>query len=136
MSEAIDVLQQYGALVERLDNADRVKLAHAISLTVASITIESRTAKTSDIEHPELVGTLRLYESLATKLIIIPDTAIGRRKIWREIAELLRQSKQALHPKEICQQIGTTAAYHIRRAEAEGLIKKLGHQGGWVAIRG
>lgn len=87
-------------------------------------------------EHPELVGTLQLHESLASKPIIIPDTAIGRRKIWREIADLIRQSKQPLHLKEICQHIGTTdashAAYHIRRAEAAGLIKKLGHQGGWV----
>ncbi len=59
----------------------RVKLAHAISLTVASITIEARTAKTGDIEHPELVGKLQLHETLATKPIVIPDIAIGRRKI-------------------------------------------------------
>ena len=86
-----------------------------------------------------MVGKLQLHDSLATKPIINPDTAIGRRKIWREIAELIRQSKQPLHLKEICQYIGTTdashAAYHIRRAEAAGLIKKIGHQGGWVAIR-
>jgi len=84
----------------------------------------------------ELVGKLQLHDSLATKPIINPDTAIGRRKIWREIAELIRQSKQPLHLKEICQYIGTTdashAAYQIRRAEAAGLIKKIGHQGGWV----
>ncbi|MCY3008003.1 MAG: hypothetical protein NTV29_18765 [Planctomycetota bacterium] len=137
LPEAIDVIQQYGALVERLHNADRVKLAHAISLTVASITIELRTAQTGDIEHPELVGKLQLHESLATKPIVIPDEEIGRRKIWREIADLIRQSKQPLHLKEICQHFGTTdashAAYHIRRAEAAGLIKKIGHQGGWVA---
>jgi site-specific DNA recombinase len=135
LPEAIEVIQQYGALVERLQNADRVKLAHAISLTVGSITIETRTATTGDIDHPELVGTLQLHESLATKPIDIPDEAIGRRKIWREIADLIRQSKQPLHLKEICQHIGTTdashAAYHIRRAEAAGLIKKIGHQGGW-----
>ena len=124
-------------LVDRLHNADRVKLAHAISLTVASITIETRNAKTGDVEHPELVGKLRLHESLATKPIVIPDEAIGRRKIWREIADLIRQSKQPLHLKEICQHIGTTdashAAYHIGRAEAAGLIKTLGHQGGWAS---
>lgn len=139
LPEAIDVIQQYGALVERLHNADRVKLAHLLSLTVASITIESRIANTGDIEYPELVGTLQLYESLATKPIVIPDASIGRRKIWRGIADLIRQSKQPLHLKEICQHIGTTdashAAYHIRRAETAGLIKKLGHQGGWVHSR-
>jgi hypothetical protein len=137
LPEAIEVIQQYGALVERQQNADRVKLAHAILLTVASITIETRTATTGDIDHPELVGTLQLHESLATKPIVIPDEAIGRRKIWREIADLIRQSKQTLHLKEICQHIGTTdashAAYHIRRAESGGLIKKIGHQGGWVS---
>jgi BMFP domain-containing protein YqiC len=67
LPEAIDVIQQYGALVDRLHNADRAKLAHAISLTVASITIETHNAKTGDIEHPELVGNLLLNESLATK---------------------------------------------------------------------
>jgi hypothetical protein len=85
-----------------------------------------------------LVGTLQLHESLAIKPIIIPDAAIGRRKIWREIADLIRQSKQPLHLKEICEHIGTpdpsNAAYHIRRAESAGLIKKLGHQGGWVKV--
>ena len=67
---------------------------------------------------------------------LIRDEAIGRLKIWRKIADLIRQSKQRLHLKEICQHIGTTdvshAAYHIRRAEAAGLIKKIGHQDGWV----
>jgi len=86
-----------------------------------------------------LVGKLQLHDSLATKPITIPDTAIGRRKIWREIAELIRQSKQPLHLKEICQHIGTTdashAAYHIRRAESAGLIKKIGHQGGRVVAK-
>lgn len=104
----------------------------------ASITIETGNAETGDIEHPELVGKLQLHESLASKPIVIPDEAIGRRKIWREIADVIRQSKQPLHLKEICQHIGTTdashAAYHIRRAEAAGLIKKIGHQGGWVPL--
>jgi hypothetical protein len=71
LPEAIEVIHKYVALVERLQIADRVKLAHAISLTVASITIESRTATTGDIEHPELVGTLQLHKSLATTPIII-----------------------------------------------------------------
>jgi hypothetical protein len=83
-----------------------------------------------------LVGTFQLHESLATKPIIIADTAIGRGKIWREIADLIRNPKQTLHLKEICEHIGTTdashAAFHIRRSEAAVLIKKLGHQGVWV----
>ena len=99
------------------------------------ITIENRTTTTGDIEHPELVGRLQLHKSLATKPIIIPDIAIGCRKIWLEIADLIRQSKQPLHLKEICEHIGSIdashAAYHIRRAESAGLIKKIGHQGGW-----
>ena len=70
---------------------------------------------------------------------LIRDEAIGRRKIWRETADLIRQSKQPLHLKEICQHIGTTdashAAYHIRRAEAAGVIKKIGYQDGWVVAK-
>ena len=76
LREAIDVIQQYGALVDLLHNADRVKLAHAIFLTVSSITIRTRNDKTGDIENPELVGKLQLHESLANKHIVIPDQAI------------------------------------------------------------
>jgi hypothetical protein len=83
-----------------------------------------------------LVGPLKLNESLATKPIIIADIAIGRRKIRREIPDLTRNPKQPLHLKEICEHIGSIdashAAYHIRRAEAAGLIQKIGHQGDWV----
>jgi hypothetical protein len=70
---------------------------------------------------------------------LIRDEANGRLKIWRKIADLIRQSKQPLHLKEICQHIGTTdashAAYHIRRADAAGLIKKIGYHDGWVVAK-
>jgi site-specific DNA recombinase len=136
LPEAIDVIQRYGQLVDQLQNADRVKLAHAVSLTVVSITIQTRKARTGEIEHAELLGEMRLHESLSAKPIAIPDEAIGRRKIWREIAELARQSKTPIHLKDVCKHIGTKdpsrAAHNVRRAEAAGLVKKIGHQGGWV----
>lgn len=136
LPEAIDVIQRYGQLVDQLHYADRVKLAHAISLTVSSITIRTRIAQTGQIEHREHFGEMRLHESLSTKPIAIPDEAIGKRKIWREIAELARQSKNPIHLKDVCQHIGTKcasrAAHNVRRAEAAGLVKKIGHQGGWV----
>lgn len=63
----------------------------------------------------------------------IPDEAIGRRKI----SELVRRSKRPLHLADFCEHIGTPdpshAAYHVRRAEKAGLIKNVGHQGGWVS---
>jgi len=43
LPEAIEAIHKYAALVERLQIADRVKLAHAISLIVVAITIETRT---------------------------------------------------------------------------------------------
>jgi hypothetical protein len=139
LPEAIDVIQRYGQLVDQLHDADRVKLAHAISMTVSSITIQTRMAKTGQIEHREYFGEMRLHESLSTKLIAIPDEAIGKRKIWREIAELARQSKSPIHLKDVCQHIGikdlSGAAHSIRRAEAAGFIKKIGHQGGWVLCK-
>jgi hypothetical protein len=59
-----------------------------------------------------LVGTFQLHESLATKPIIIADIAIGRGKIWREIADLIRNPKQPLHLEEICEDIGSIDASH------------------------
>ncbi|XZE20709.1 hypothetical protein SH449x_000593 [Pirellulaceae bacterium SH449] len=56
----------------------------------------------------EQVGTGRGYRAFSpeerfpyVKPIIIPDTAIECRKVWREIADLIRQSKQPLHLKVI-----------------------------------
>lgn len=107
-------------------------------LTVTTLTIGTRTAEAGDIQHVELSGKLTLHESLAKKPIAIPDAAIGRRKIWREIAELVHHSDRPLHLVDFCRHIGTDdashAAYHVRRAERAGLIKKIEHQRGWVGI--
>jgi hypothetical protein len=72
------------------------------------------------------------------RTIPIPDTAIGRRKVWREIGMLVRESDRPLHLADFVRYIGTKdlsrAAHHVRRAERAGLMRKIGHQGGWVAI--
>jgi hypothetical protein len=68
-------------LIKSVQNAARVKLAHASALTVASIAIKTRNAKTDDIVHPEL-----FEESSSTKRIAnrqayhYPNATIGRRK--------------------------------------------------------
>lgn len=45
---------------------------------------------------------------------------------------------EPLHLKDFAEYIGTPdlshAAYHVRRAEKAGLIRKVGHYGGWVAV--
>ncbi len=68
----------------------------------------------------------------------VPDEALGRRRVWREIRELVRKAKQPLHLKDFSKHIGTKdmsrAAHHVRRAERAGLMKKIGHQGGWVPV--
>jgi hypothetical protein len=67
-----------------------------------------------------------------------PDEAIGQRRIWLEIGELVQKAEQPLHLKDFCQHIGTKyashAAYHVRQAEKAGLMKKIGHYGGWVPV--
>ncbi len=136
--EALDVIAEFGDLRQKLKQADRVKLAHAVKQTVASITIGMRKAKTGQIEHIEYFGELRLHEALRTKPIPLPDNVIGRRKVWRDIGELVRQSDHPLHLADFCKFIGTKdmsrAAHHVRRAEKAGLMRKIGHQGGWVPM--
>jgi hypothetical protein len=137
LPEAMDVIAQFGDLRKRLKHADRVKLAHAIRQTVVSVTIGTRTAKTGEITHPEHFGELRLHEALCTKPISIPDTAIGTRKIWRELGELVRNAGRPLHLRDFANYLKTPdlshASYHVRRAEKAGLIRKIGYYGGWVA---
>jgi hypothetical protein len=57
---------------------------------------------------------------IGPKPVAISDEAIGQRRIWREIGELVRKAKQPLHLKDFCQHIGTKdmphAAYHVRQA--------------------
>ncbi len=76
-------------------------------------------------------------EALAKNPIPIPDEAIGQRKVWRELGELVRNSDEPLHLVDFAKYIRTAdlshAAYHVRLAEKAGLISKIGHYGGWVA---
>jgi hypothetical protein len=138
LPEALEVIAEFGDLRQKLKLADRVKLAHAVKQTVVSITIGIRQAKTGKLSHPEHFGELRLHAALRTKPIPIPDTAIGYRKIWRELADLVRQSDRPLHLADFCKYLGTSdqshAAYHVRRAEKAGMIRKIGSYGGWVAV--
>ena len=137
LPEALDIIAKFGDLRDDLAMADRVKLAHAVKRTVTSVVIGTRMAKTGDIEHREHFGELRLHEAISAKAIPIPDEAISQRKIWRELGELVRQADRPLHLKDFAKHIGTKdlsrAAHHVRRAERAGLMRKIGHQGGWVA---
>jgi BMFP domain-containing protein YqiC len=138
LPEAMDVIAQFADLGMKLGLADRVKLAHAVKQTVASITIGTRMATTGEIEHRENYGELRLHEMLLKKPITIPDEAIGSRKIWREIGELAREAGRPLHLKDFAQHIGSTdmsrTSHNVRRAVKAGLVRKIGYYGGWVAI--
>ncbi len=103
---------------------------------MAAITIGTRPARTRKIEYKELFGELQFHAAFGLKPIPIPDEAIGQSRIWRELGELVRNSDRPLHLKDFAIQIGTKdlsrAAHNVRRAEAAGLIRKIGHQGGWV----
>lgn len=138
LPEAHRVLARFAEVPQNLARADRAKLAHAIRQTVSSISIGVRKTQVGEIEFRELHGELVFHEAFGQKPIVIPDEAIGQRRIWREIGESVRRSKQPLHLKDFCQHIGTKdashAAYHVRRAEKAGLMKKIWHYGGWVAM--
>jgi hypothetical protein len=71
---------------------------------------------------PQGHGELRFHEALLPgKVIPIPDEAVGQRKIWRDIGEMVRQSEKPLHLKDFAKHIGTKdmsrAAHHVRREE-------------------
>ncbi len=63
LPEAIEVIAHLGETFANLKSADRVKLANAIRLTVRSITIGARNAKTVEIQHPEIFGELGVTTS-------------------------------------------------------------------------
>jgi DNA invertase Pin-like site-specific DNA recombinase len=138
LPEAIKVLARISDVPANLKLADREKLRRAIHETVTSISIGVRDTRVGKIQYREVHGELQFHEAFGIGPIAIPDEAIGQRRIWREIGELVRKAKRPLHLKDFCEHIGTAdmshAAYHVRRAEAAGLIRKVGHQGGWIAV--
>lgn len=139
LPEALGVLARISQVAGNLARADKTKLAHAIRQTVASITIGTGPARTGKIEYKEMCGELQFHAAFEVKRQLIPDEAIGQRRIWRELGEMVRNSDRPLHLRDFAIQIGSKdlsrAAHNVRRAEAAGLIRKLGHQGGWVAIK-
>lgn len=139
LPDALHVLARISDVPGNLAKADKAKLAHAIRQTVASIIIGTGPARTGKIEYKEMFGELRFHAAFGMKAIPIPDEAIAQRRIWRELGELVRNADRPLHLKDFAIQIGTKdmsrAAHNVRRAEAAGLIQKIGHQGGWVPSR-
>jgi len=136
LPEALSVLARISDVPGNLDKADKAKLAHAIQQTVASITIGTGPAQTGEIQYKEMFGELQFHPAFGIDPVRIPDEAIGQRRIWRELGELVRNADRPLHLKDFAVQIGTKdlsrAAHNVRRAEAAGLIQKIGHQDGWV----
>lgn len=132
--EPLSVLARFADVPKNLDKADRAKLAHAISQTVDLVTIGIRNTACGEIEYRELTGELRFYEAFAISPIEIPDETIGQRRIWREFGVLAKQADHPLHLADFCEHLQSPdpshAAYHVRRAEKAGMIRKIGHQGG------
>ena len=92
-----------------------------------------------EIEYRAYSGEVRFHEAFGIPTIAIPDEVIGIRRIWRELGELVRKANRPLHLIDFAIHIGTKdlshAAHHVRRSERAGLIKKIGHQGGWVVAK-
>lgn len=138
LPEALRVLARYAEIPGNLAKAGRGKLAHAIRMTVASITIGVRDAKSSAITYRELHGELKFHEAFGQRPIAIPDEAIGQRRIWREVGKLARLSKRPIHLADVCEMIESPdpshACYHMRQAVKAGVVQKIGANNGWVAL--
>ena len=140
--DVFDAMQHWKQLrdagLKNLAKPDQAKLAVAIRQTIASITIGIHDAKCGKISYREITGTLEFHPAFGIDPIEIPDEVIGQRRIWREIGELARRSKQPIHWVDVCELIGSTCPYrachNMRQAEAAGPVRKIGHQGGWLAI--
>ena len=139
LPDSLRVLARFTEVPGNLAKADRAKLANAIRHTVASITIGVRDAQSGDIAYRELHGELQFHEAFRLRPIVIPDEVIGQRRIWREIGELARRSKRPIRLADVCEILGSScpsrACHNMRRAEAAGLVRKVGKNGGWVATR-
>lgn len=136
--KAPSILSRYSEITENLAKPDQAKLAVAIRQTIASNTIGIYDAKCGKISYREITGTLEFHPAFGIDRIKIPDEVLGQRRICREIGELARRSKQPIHLVDVCELISSTcpsrACHNMRQAEAAGLVRKIGHQGGWLAI--
>ena len=136
--EALSILSRYSEITENLAKADQAKLAVAIRQTIVSITIGIHDAKRGKISYREIIGTLEFHPAFGIDPIEIPDEVIGQRRIWREIGELARRSKQPIHLADVCEMIESPdpshACYHMRKATAAGMVRKVSAKVGWVAV--
>lgn len=139
LPDALRILKRLPEIQRNITKAEFRLLADAISKTVATLSIGVRDAHAGDLQYREYFGELAFHDAFETSPIVIPDEVLGQRRIWRELGELVRASDRPLHLKDFGEHIGTTdashAAYHVRRAEQAGLIKKIGHYGGWESIK-
>ncbi|MEQ1830713.1 MAG: recombinase family protein, partial [Pirellula sp.] len=137
LPEALQVLSRLADVSKNLGLADRAKLKLAIHQTVRSISISVENTCIGEIEFRAYGGEIQFHEALGIPAIPIPDEAIGARRVWRDLGELVRKADRPLHLIDFAIHIGTKdlsrAAHHVRRSERAGLIKKIGHQGGWVS---
>lgn len=136
LPEALKILKRLPEIRQNIKRADHGLLNDAIAKTIASLTIGVRDAHVGEISYREFFGELAFHEAFGVQPLTIPDAAIGHRHLWMELAEMVRHANRPLHLRDFYELIGTTdpshAAYHVRRAERTGLIKKVGHQGGWI----
>ncbi len=136
LPEALKILKRLPEIRKNIGKADSGLLNNAIAKTITSLTIGVRDAQVGEIRYREFFGELAFHAAFEVPPILIPDAAIGHRHIWMELAAMVRQADHPLHLRDFYELIGSTdpshAAYHVRRAEQAGLIKKVGHQGGWM----
>ena len=136
LPDALKVLGRLAEIHENLAKANVSKLADAISKTIADLSIQVRETNVGSIEYREIVAELIFHDAFGIDPIVIPDEVLGQRRIWRELGVLVADADRPLHLKDFCEYLGTTdpshAAHHLRRTERAGLIRKIGHQGGWV----
>lgn len=134
--EALKILRRMPKIRQNIKIADHGLLNEAIAKTIAWLKVGVRDTKVGEIRYREFFGELAFHDAFGVPPLEIPDSAIGHRHIWLELAELVRHADHPLHLRDFFELIGTNdpshAAYHVRRAEKAGLIKKVGHQGGWV----
>ncbi|HMP80825.1 MAG TPA: hypothetical protein PKD54_15325, partial [Pirellulaceae bacterium] len=139
LPEALKILKRLPEIRKNIGKADSGLLNNSIAKNITSLTVGVRNAQVGEIRYREFFGELAFHAAFEVPPIPIPDTPIGHRHNWMELAEMVRQANRPLHLRDFYELIGgddpSHAAFHVRRAERAGLIKNVGHQGGWVQLR-
>ena len=137
--EELQFITKIDHTLERLSEANREKLVHALRQTIQRITLRREYRHRSHYRITLWDGVIELREDFGLAgQIPLTDDDIPNPGRWHAVVEYLRERNEVVYLKEVAEALGIVRPYASRllgQAVLSGQVVNLGHQKGWIAAR-